>query len=541
METGEPPHPTSPSRGPVVVYRRVVRTVFVNGPIWTGTTERPDWVAVEGSRIVSVGHGVPPDGERFDLDGRCLLPGFQDAHVHPAIGGLAMLRCELHGVDPSDYVSTIAAYAEANPDAAWILGGGWPMNAFAGGIAHRDTLDAVVPDRPVLLHSSEGHAAWVNTRALAVAGIDHTTPDPPNGRIERDPDGTPNGTLQEGAVDLVERFAPEDTETEVARAILAAQTHLISLGITGWQDAWVRAVDHAAYHQLVRDGRLKAHVFGSLWWDRERDIDQLDELVAMSREGAQKYRPGGIKLMVDGVIENGTGAMCSPYIGTNDLGLMFLDDPTLGAVVPRIMALGLQPHFHAIGDRAIRSALNAVQAGDRADIAAVRPHIAHIHVIDPVDVPRFGALGVAANAQSLWACHDETMVDLTIPRLGATRTTWQYPFRSLVDGGAHLAAGSDWSVSTADPFAQMAVAVTRASADAPEPLLPHQALTRVEALRAFTVGSAWVNHDETRSGTIEVGKAADLVVASDDPLTVADLASVRTEATYIGGDPVFGR
>lgn len=488
-----------------------------------------------------MGSGTPPAGQRFDLIGRCLLPGFQDAHVHPPIGGLAMIRCELHGVDPVDYLDTIAVYADSHPSATWILGGGWPMNAFSGGIPHREMLDGVVRDRPVLLHSSEGHAAWVNTRALAIAGIDQSTPDPPNGRIERGPDGTPSGTLQEGAVDLVERFAPDDTVTDVADAILAAQTYLLSLGITAWQDAWVRPVDHAAYRLLAQDGRLEAQVFGSLWWDRERQIDQLDELIAMTVEEAPKYRPGGIKLMVDGVIENGTGALCSPYVGTNDRGLTFLDRETLLSVVPPMMAAGIQPHFHAIGDCAIRAALDSVEAGRTADAAAVRPHIAHVHVVDPVDVPRFGSLGVAANAQTLWACHDATMTELTIPRLGLQRATWQYPFRSLVDGGARLAAGSDWSVSTADPFAQMAVAVARATADAPDPLLPEQALTREEALRAFTSGSAWVNHDETRSGTIEVGKDADLVIASDNPLTADDLASVRAEVTFIGGKTVYER
>jgi predicted amidohydrolase YtcJ len=205
------------------------------------------------------------------------------------------------------------------------------------------------------------------------------------------------------------------------------------------------------------------------------------------------------------------------------------------------MAAGIQPHFHAIGDRAIRSALDAVEAGEPADVERVRPHIAHIHVIDPVDVPRFASIGVAANAQTLWACHDDTMTDLTIPRLGDDRSTWQYPFRSLVDAGAHLAAGSDWSVSTADPFAQMAVAVNRSTAAHPEPFLPAQSLTRLEALTAFTSGSAWVNHDEQRAGTIDVGKDADLVVASDDPRTEVELTTVRTEVTFVGGEVVYQR
>lgn len=515
--------------------------IFANGPIFTGTDQEPTWVAIDGSSIARIGQGKPPPGEQFDLDGRCLLPGLQDAHVHPPEGGLAMIRCELHDIPPADYEGVIARYAADNPERPWILGGGWPMTAFEGGIARREVLDAIVPDRPVFLQSSEGHAAWVNTRALELAGIDAATPDPDHGRIERDPDGTAAGTLQEGAMDLVARVAPEDGVDEVVAAIAAAQDYLLSLGITGWQDAWVRPVDHAAYRALAGEGRLIGNVVGALWWDRTGGNDQLDGLLATSTEGTPRYRPGAIKLMVDGVIENGTGAVCHPYVGTDDHGITFIDRDTLLAIVPRMMAAEIQPHFHAIGDDAIRSALDSVAAGAPADAARVRPHIAHVQLIDPVDVPRFGALGVAANAQALWACNDDTMLDLTAPRLGPERTKWQYPFRSLLDSGAHLAAGSDWSVSTADPFAQMAVAVNRATAEEPEPFVLDQALTPREALTAFTAGSAWVNHDEERAGTIAAGKAADLVIVSDDPLRVEDLSRIRVETTIVAGETVYQR
>jgi predicted amidohydrolase YtcJ len=272
-----------------------------------------------------------------------------------------------------------------------------------------------------------------------------------------------------------------------------------------------------------------------------RGPEQLDELLAMMGDRGDRYRPTGIKLMVDGVIENGTGAVCAPYEDSGDHGITFLPPELLLDVVPRIMAGGAQPHFHAIGDCAIRSALDAVAAAGRGEALATRPHIAHIHLIDPVDVPRFGSLGVVANAQALWACKDDTMVDLTIPRIGAERSRWQYPFRSLIDGGAVIAAGSDWSVSTPDPFEQMAVAVTRVGVDAREPLLPDEALTVDEALTAFTVGSAFVNHNDDATGTIEPGKHADLVVASDDPRRVADLRSVTVEATFVRGDLVHQR
>jgi len=514
---------------------------FVNGSIWTGTGDEAHWVRVEGRRITGVGTGDPPEGERFDLAGRTLLPGFQDAHVHPPIGGFAMMRCELHDVEPTRYHSVIASYAAAHPKRPWIIGGGWPMNAFSGGIARREPLDQLVPDRPVLLYSAEGHAAWVNSRALEVAGITSETPDPIDGRIERDSSGEPTGTLQEGAIDLVERAAPDPTVEDMVEAISRAQAYLLSFGITSWQDAWVREVDHEAYRALDASGDLIASVTGSMWWDRSRGVEQLDELLAMLEDRGDRYRPVGIKLMVDGVVENATGSVCDPYLDTGDRGLTFLPRELLMDVVPRMMAAGAQPHFHAIGDCAIRSALDAVEAGNPHDVLATRPHIAHIHLIDPADVPRFGSLGVVANAQTLWACRDDTMVDLTIPRLGPERSRWQYPFRSLIDHGARVAAGSDWSVSTPNPFEQMAVAVTRRGTDDREPLLIDEAITVEEALTAFTAGSAWVNHRVDRSGTIEDGKDADLVVTSDDPRTVSDLRTVSVEATFVGGRTVHER
>lgn len=517
--------------------------VFANGLIRTmdADTPRPDWVLVDGPQIVDVGTGPPPAGEPYDLAGRTLLPGFQDSHVHPPFGGMAMITCDLHHLETLDeFVAAVAAYAVANPDRSWITGGGWAMDQVPNGIARAEHLDAVVPDRPVFLLSSEGHAAWANSRALELAGIDASTPDPPDGRIERDPDGTPNGTLQEGAADLVQRHAPAPTVEDYVEATLAAQTMLLSLGITGWQDAWVSHRTHRAYLELDASGRLIGSVRGALWWDRDQGLEQLDALLTRSGERGDRYHPGSVKLMVDGVCENGTAAMSAPYEGTDDTGIAFIPDEVLVEAVPKIMAAGLQPHFHAIGDAAIRSALDAVEAGNPADAANVRPHIAHIQVIDPADVPRFATLGVAANAQALWACNDRTMLDLTAPRLGAERTAWQYPFRDLLDTGARLVGGSDWAVSTADVFAQIAVAVTRTMPTTDEPFLPEQAITPLEMLTAFTTGSAFVMHRERASGSITAGREADLVVASSDPVTEEKISEIEVEATFVGGRLVHG-
>ncbi|MEE9416654.1 MAG: amidohydrolase family protein, partial [Acidimicrobiales bacterium] len=275
---------------------------------------------------------------------------------------------------------------------------------------------------------------------------------------------------------------------------------------------------------------------GSLWWERDRGLEQLPELIERSAQMGDRYRPGSIKFMVDGVCENGTASMVHPYCGTHDdHGLVFISREMLLEAVPLTMAAGIQPHFHAIGDRAIRDSLDAVAAGNPVDAIAVRPQIAHVQVVDPDDVPRFAQLHVAANAQMLWACNDDTMIDLTAPRLGKDRNRWQFPFRSLIDAGAHFACGSDWSVSTADPFPQMEVAVTRLMPGSNSAFQAEQAITVAEALAGFTTGAAWVNHDEHRSGSITVGKAADLVVVDQDPLLADDLAATKVQMTLVDG------
>ena len=425
------------------------------------------------------------------------------------------------------------------------------MSDFPGGIPHRDDLDRVVPDRPVFLESRDGHTIWVNSRALELADVTADTLDPDDGRIERDADGRPGGALQEGATDLVERLLPADTPEELVAGLRLAQAELHALGITSWQDAIVTPErEEIAYTTLAGRGELTARVVGSLWWDRARGAEQIEELVAR-REGTAigRYAPTAVKLMQDGVLENGTGGLLEPYLDdegrpTGNRGLSMIDPEALKAYVTQLDALGFQPHFHAIGDRAVRESLDAVAAARRANgLTDTRPHIAHIQVIHPDDIGRFRELGVIANAQPYWACQEAQMDELTIPRLGAERTTWQYPFASLLAAGATLAMGSDWAVSTADPLLEMEVAVTRIAdyhrGERP-PFLPAERLDLMDALAAFTTGTAQVNHLEKEVGSIEVGKAADLVVLDRDLFDrgAGAIGEARVVATFIDGVPV---
>ncbi|MER6259112.1 amidohydrolase [Streptomyces sp900105245] len=533
--------------------------LFTGGPVLTPEGRTATAVAVTGDRITAVGRAevrelAGPRTEVVDLAGRLLLPGFQDAHVHPVPAGLELSRCDLSGATTAeDTVAAVRAYADAHPERKWILGGGWSMEAFAGGIPTKELLDAVVPDRPVYLPNRDHHGAWVNSRALELAGIDRHTPDPADGRIERDASGEPGGTLQEGAMQLVGRLTPAATPADRLAALLHAQRHLHALGITAWQDALIGdflGMDDPAeaYRTAAREGTLTARVRGALWWDRERGAEQIPELVARRDALSQgRFRAGTVKLMLDGVAENHTAALLDPYLdrcgcATANRGKSFIDPERLPAFVTELDALGFQCHFHALGDRAVRDALDAVEAARAANGPSdTRPHLAHLQVVHPDDVPRFARLGATANIQPLWAAHEPQMDELTIPFLGPERTAWQYPFAALLRSGARLAAGSDWPVSSPDPLQGVHVAVNRVEPGGSRPVfLPDERLALADALTAYTAGSAYVNHlDDT--GRVAAGALADLVVLDRDPFAGPPEAIAETAValTYVGGERVF--
>lgn len=544
---------------------------FVNGAVYTvdATRSRAQAVAVADGRISAVGtdeeirDAVGPGTEVVDLAGRMLLPGFQDAHCHPPSGGLDMIQCDLNDIyTEPEYLEIVAAYAARHPDRPWIQGGGWYMAAFPGGAPHRSKLDAIVPDRPVLLFSRDGHSAWANSRAIEVAGISAATQDPPDGRIERDADGSPSGTLHDGAANLVP--APDPTPDELTEGLRLGQEYLHSLGITAWQDAIVGGFydTFPTYRGFAEAGHLTARVVGALWWDRHRGEEQIDELVELRATGqVGRFRPTSVKLMQDGIIEGFTAAMIEPYLDADGKpsdrsGPSFIEPAALDRAVARLDALGFQCHFHAIGDRAVRESLDAIEAALEANGPNDhRHHIAHIQVVHPDDVPRFRRLRTVANGQPLWACYDSQMEELTIPFLGEERTTWQYPFGSLVRSGATLAFGSDWSVSSPNPLEEIHVAVNRRALPdglvesggsrraVEEVFLPDERLDLATAIAAFTIGSAYVNHLDDQTGSIEVGKQADLAIVDRDLFAHPpdEIASARVDATYVGGASVFRR
>ncbi|WP_026533197.1 amidohydrolase [Arthrobacter sp. H41] len=573
--------------------------VFHSGRIFDGHRVRPGVtaVAITAGRITAVGTddevraAVGTASSSVDLAGHLLTPGFTDAHNHAAMGGVERMACDLSAAaSAEETLALIAAYAHGTPTPSgrrpddgpgWVTGGGWYKGHYPGGFPEADLLDAVVPHRPVYLINRDHHSAWVNTRALEFAGIGASTVDPADGRIERHADGSPTGVLHEGAMDLVSRFLPPVTSATMTTGILEAQRYLHSMGVTGWQEAILG--DYAgypdaspAYRGLSADGRLTARATGALWVPRTTTAAGAGALVEEFRERRRVnadagFRTSSAKIMVDGVPENRTAALLDPYCDprspahpetgpsscacsrnagppNSDRGFLYLAPEVLTALAGELTAAEFDLHLHVIGDRAVRTALDAVEqsrsAAQRTPSGGARAgweprhQMAHLQLVHPDDIARFGALKVTANLQALWACNDDQMLGLTLPLIGGGRARWQYPFAAFGHAGAPLAMGSDWPVSTPDPWQAIHVAVNRSHPAHPdaEPLVPDQALTLEAALRAYTSGSAYVNRFDD-GGVIAPGALADVVVLSTDPfgLDPADLHTVRADLTMVGG------
>jgi len=529
----------------------VTELVLTGGTVFGAA--HADSVAVRKGRIAAIGTAqdarawTGPGTRVLELEGRTVLPGFQDAHLHPPSGGLAAAQCYLFDAETREQcLDAVAGYAAEHPELEWIAGGGWSIDSFAGGTPSRGDLDAVVPDRPVFLDNRDGHGGWVNSRALELAGVTAATPDPPDGRIEREPSGEPQGTLHEGAMELVARLLPPTTQTEWEEAVLRAQAELHALGITAWQDAAVTAETYPAYLALAERGVLTMRMEGNLLWERGRQNGQLEELVDRRDAAAAlgRLRLRGAKIFVDGVLENFTGAVLEPYVGTDNAGLSMHDPDELARMVTALDSHGFQVHMHTIGDRAVREALDALEAARRANGARdARHHLAHVQLVHPDDLPRFAELGVAANVSPYWACRSDYVTVLTEPFIGPERSARMYPFGTLHRAGARLAFGSDWTVSTPNPLLEVEVAVTRAPPDdrGAEPLLPEEGLDLQTALAAFTAGSAWVNFLDDETGTIEPGKLADLAVLDRDVLDqgAGPIGDAKVLLTLAEGEAVY--
>ena len=513
---------------------------------------RAQAVAIHADTIVFVG----PDSlvtawigratEVIELDGRAVLPGFHDLHVHPIKGGLELGGLDLNdGAAVHEILQRVAGYAAAHPDAAWIRGRGWSLPLFPGGNPHKRLLDSIVPDRPVYLMAQDAHSAWVNSAALASAGVTAATPDPPGGQIERDVAGRPTGTLRESAMRLVDRVMPPPGPADYGHALQDALRRAARFGITALHDANAGAPHLEAYGAFAAQGLLTARITAVVGLDP----DTLSGAPAPAPAGAPPLlRVTGFKLFLDGVLEAHSAALLEPYIDPpRNRGPTRIARDRLFELVTALEGRGDQLHFHAIGDRAVRDALDAIAHARAVNGApgpeGLPPLLAHLQLVHPDDVPRFAALDAVAVFQPLWAWRDDYITELTEPRIGAARSRRLYPMGSLDAAGATIAAGSDWPVTTMDPWRAIQVAVTRRrpEAEAGPPWLPAETLTLRTALEAYTINGARAAGLAARTGSLEPGKAADLVVVDRDPFAIPAhaLREVSVQLTILRGRVIY--
>ena len=543
--------------------------VLLHGKIWTGepateagTQKGPaspvEAVAVANGRFLAVGTDdeirayVGPGTRVIHLQGRLAVPGLIDSHVHFVDGGFQLLRIDLKDArSEEEFVRRIAEKARTLPAGRWLLGGNWDEQAWPSAkLPTRWLIDAVTPNTPVFMSRYDGHAALANSLALKLAGVTRATPEPSGGVIVRDPQsGEPTGVLKDAAEELVARVIPRPTEFEMEEALKAALAEARRVGVTSLHnittDSDSPSGSFTSEIQLLRraeqEGWLTVRLYNIVpiaHWKR------LAEAGISRGMGSDFLKLGAVKGFADGSLGSGTAWMFEPFDdepGNRGLPMDLLNPPSnMEALLRGTTEARIQACIHAIGDRAVAEMLDlyASVAGD--DAAAQRFRIEHAQHVRPRDFARFGKFGVIASMQPYHAIDDGRWAE---KRLGPTRARSSYAWRSMLDAGAPLAFGSDWPVAPLDPLLGIYAAVTRATLDGrhSDGWFPEEKLTVVEALRAYTAGSAFAAFEENEKGTIAPGKLGDLVVLSDDLFSIPPekIKDVRVLLTVVGGKVVY--
>jgi predicted amidohydrolase YtcJ len=520
-----------------------VHNVIGYTPTADGIREFSVLIIVSNGRIVATGDDSLladiPEEDRVDGGGRVVLPGLTDAHAHVYSQGFLSASLNLLG-SPSveDAVAQIAEFA-ANRRTGWILGRGWnqvlwPVQEFPTA-AH---IDAVVADRPVWLRRIDGHAAWANSKALEVAGIDADTHDPVGGKIVRDENGRATGILVDTAMALVEKHIPEPTRRDIREAYASAVDSLLALGITGVHDAGISKTEAEVYLSMADDGELRMRIYAMLS-DTGANLDAFAEPIRAY--GNDHLDIASVKLYSDGALGSRGAAMIEPYDDDpENRGLPFYTQQQLDSFVRKANAKGFQVGIHAIGDLGNRMALDAFERVQDGKPSPLRNRVEHAQIIALEDIPRFSELGVIASMQPVHATSDMNMAE---DRVGPQRIRGGYAWRRLLDSGATIASGSDFPVELPDPFHGLYAAVARQDRDG----LPQdgwyadQAMTRAEALHSFTLGAAYAAHQEDRLGSLEPGKWADFIVIDRDyfEVPVDEIDDIRVLQTWVGGELVY--
>ncbi|HEX3355178.1 MAG TPA: amidohydrolase [Terriglobales bacterium] len=535
----------------------VADTVIVNARIYTVNSKQPwaEALAIGGDRILAVGSAREIAAYRaastqmIDAQGKLVLPGFTDCHIHFMDGSLGLTQVDLNGSKSvAELQRRVKQYAESHPKEAWIQGMGWTYPTFGpSALPDKKFLDEVVPDRPVYLQAFDGHSSWVNSKALALAGITRDTPDPPNGKIIRDDKGEATGALQESAGDLVARLTPKPTHAERLAALRlgiheANKFGLVRVHSAGQDFEWLDL-----YNELRQQNQLSLRFYVAYFLDPpELTPNAIDKIEQARRTYHDDWISGGVvKTMLDGVIEAHTAAMLEPYSDDpTKIGKLFWDPAKYKQAVAELDRRGLQIFTHAIGDKAVRLALDAYQqAAETNHTSDARPRIEHIETISAQDIPRFGKQGVIASFQPLHAYPDEDTLGIWARNAGKERAQRAWVWHSIESTGGVLAFGSDWPVVTLNPWPGVQNALTRQTreGDPPGAFVPGERISLQDAIKAYTLGAAFAGRREKTEGSLEPGKLADLIVLSQDLFEIKPNQIAQTEVlmTMVGGKTVY--
>ncbi len=530
--------------------------VVLNAKIWTVNRAQPEVeaLAVVHDRLVAVGTSaemrqmIGPQTRVVDAQGRRIVPGFYDSHVHLLGSGLRLSEVALKDAgDEAEFGKRLREFDKKLPRDRWLLGGEWDHDrTFAGQLPTAELIDKYVADRPVFLRRYDGHMAVVNSRVLRLAGITAETPDPPGGVIYRKPGSRqPSGVLRDNAMSLVERHLPQPSEEEIIAAVRAALAEARQVGVTSMQDMdgsapATRRRLFRLYQQLARQGKLTARI--DLRWP----LAEWRSLAALGVEadfGNDWVRIGGVKGFIDGSLGSSTAKMFAPYLHEKgNTGVFVTPLNRLREYIEGADAAGLSVAVHAIGDRANAELLDIfAEVAKKNGPRDRRFRIEHAQHLRPADYGRFKELNVIASLQPYHAIDDGRWAE---GRIGAERCASSYACRSLLDAGARLAFGSDWSVAPLNPLLGIDAAVHRRTLDGKHPngWFPQQKISVAEAIEAYTLGSAYAAFQEKERGSLEVGKLADLVVLSRDILADSErdrIADTDVVATIVGGKIVY--
>jgi len=527
-----------------------VRTLIINGQVWSGLGQVSDAILIEDDRVLALGSNALTESAdtTIDLAGAFIMPAFADGHAHPLFAGREAQGPKVNGLQSvSEIVAEVKRFAEVNPASKWIIGGAYEAAVVERGNFDALWLDEAVSDRPVVLHAVDHHTIWVNTKALEVAGITSDTKDPDGGTIARRDDGSPKGTLREpAAMNLITDLAPVRTLQDELAAIAWASEQNLAAGVTCSMDAWVEDGMTEIYVEAAKTGHLKIDMNLTFlaqpekWRNRVDYFNQMRELVKALPDGSG-LTAKSVKFICDGALSAGTAAILEPYLDDpTSKGLLIWSDAEIIEAAKTFDSEGLQLHIHAIGDAAVRQALDAIEAvivcnsnWDR------RPVITHAQLISPADLPRFAALGVIANFQPLWTYLDPMNKELILPRIGEVKNNQQYQLRKVIESGARISFGSDWPITDFTPLVALAVPVHRQSPDRhpPEGWSLDQAISIEESMHFYTAAVAHQLFRETDYGTLEIGKIADFIVLDHNPIEIAphQVRDIKVLATYRRG------